>query len=165
MLSTYFVTDLQRGWRVRGHGEDAMWRWVASWAIACRTPSDLGYVDDGYDLPPLNLTPHLLPVNAAGDGELFAAELGGVSGRAKVRRETLAARVDRAVQLVTAEPGEPWVLWCGLNDEAEALAAGIPDAVNVHGGRRPSRKPTIYSASPTGRSASSSPNRPSPAGA
>lgn len=140
MLSTYFVTDLQRGWRVRGHGEDAMWRWVAGWAIACRTPSDLGYPDAGYDLPPLNLTPHLLPVNAAGEGELFAAELGGVSGRAKVRRETLTARVGHAAALVAAEPDEPWLLWCGLNDEAAGLAAAIPGAVNVHGGMSPDEK-------------------------
>lgn len=134
MLSTYFITDLQRGWRVRGHAEEAMWRWVAGWAMACRTPSDLGYDDAGYDLPPLNLTPHLLPVNDAPEGELFAVELGGVSGRAKVRRETLGARVGRAVDLVSAEPGEAWLIWCGLNAEADALAAAIPGAVNVHGG-------------------------------
>lgn len=133
MLSTYFITDLQRGWRVRGHAEDAMWRWVGGWARACRTPSDLGYPDDGYRLPALNLTPHLLPVNTAGEGELFAAELGGVGGRARVRRETLDARVARAAELVAAEPGEPWLLWCGLNAEAEALTAAIPGAVNVHG--------------------------------
>lgn len=134
MLSTYFTTDLQRGWRVRGHAEDAMWRWVAGWAIACRTPSDLGYDDAGYDLPSLNLIPHLLPVNDAPEGELFAVDLGGVTGRAKVRRDTLSARVGRAVDLVAAEPREPWLIWCGLNAEAEALAAAIPGAVNVHGG-------------------------------
>lgn len=134
MLSTYFITDLQRGWRVRGHAEEAMWQWVAGWAMACRTPSDLGYDDAGYDLPPLNLTPHLLPVNDAPEGELFAVELGGVTGRAKVRRETLDARVGRAVALVAAEPDEPWLIWCGLNAEADALAAAIPGAVNVHGG-------------------------------
>jgi hypothetical protein len=102
--------------------------------MACRTPSDLGYDDTGYVLPALNLTPHLLPVNDAPEGELFAVELGGVGGRAKVRRETLAARVGRAVDLVSAEPGEPWLIWCGLNDEADALTAAIPGAVNVHGG-------------------------------
>lgn len=133
MLSTYFTTDLQRGWRVRGHAEDAMWAWVAGWALACRRPSDLGYPDDGFDLPPLRLTPHLLPVNDAPDGALFAVELGGVGGRAKVRRETMTARVARAVDLVRAEPGRPWLLWCGLNAEADALAAAIPGAVNVHG--------------------------------
>ncbi|WP_375483273.1 SNF2-related protein [uncultured Jatrophihabitans sp.] len=140
MLSTYFITDLTRGWRVRGHAETAMWQWVASWALACRTPSDLGYPDSGYALPALDLRPHLLPVNVAGDGELFAAELGGVSGRAKVRRETLAARVRTTVNLVAGEPDEPWLLWCGLNDEADALTAAIPGAVNVHGAMPADRK-------------------------
>jgi hypothetical protein len=140
MLSTYFITDLQRGWRVRGHAEDAMWRWVASWAVACRTPSDLGYDDTGYVLPALNLRPHLLPVNDAPDGSLFAVELGGVSGRAKVRRDTLAARVERAAELIAAEADRPWLLWCGLNDEADALTAGIPGAVNVHGSLDGDRK-------------------------
>lgn len=133
MLSTYFITDLQRGWRVRGHAGQAMWRWVSRWAMACRTPSDLGYDDTGYDLPPLSIESHLLPVNTAGEGELFAAELGGVGGRAAVRRDTLDARVARAVEIVRSEPDEPWLLWCGLNAEADALAAAIPGAVNVHG--------------------------------
>lgn len=133
MLSSYFATDLQRGWRVKRHAEADMWRWVASWAVACRMPSDLGYADDGFTLPPLRLLPTLLPVNAAGEGELFAAELGGVSGRARVRRETLDARVQTAVNLARDDTA-PWLLWCGLNAEADALAAAIPESVNVHGG-------------------------------
>lgn len=132
MLSTYFVTDLQRGWRVKGHAEEAMWRWVAGWALACRRPSDLGYDDTGYDLPELRIHRQLLPVNAAPEGQLFAAELGGVSGRATVRRDTLAARVEQAVTL-RGTTDDPWLIWCGLNAEAERLAAAIPGAVNVHG--------------------------------
>lgn len=127
MLSTYFVADLQRGYRVKGHAEDAMWSWVASWAMACRRPSDLGFVDDGYDLPPLEIIAQLLPVNSTPDGELFATELGGVSGRARIRRETLAGRVARTADLVLSEPDEPWLLWCGLNDEADALTRSFGD--------------------------------------
>lgn len=134
MLSSYFVTDLQRGWRVKGHAEQAMWQWVATWAMACRRPSDLGFPDDGYELPELRIRRHLLAVNTAPEGELFAAELGGVSGRAQVRRETLHARVDQAVDLALAEPAEPWLIWCGLNDEADRLTKAIPGSVNVHGG-------------------------------
>ena len=74
------------------------------------------------------------------DGQLFATELGGVTGRAEVRRLTLAARVARARELVMAEPDEPWLLWCGLNAESEALAAAIPGAVNVHGAMDPDEK-------------------------
>lgn len=132
MLATYFVHD-EDGWRLKGHAADAMYRWMASWAVALRTPSDLGYPDEGYDLPELRVVPHFVAADVdPGDG-LFAASIGGVGGRARVRRETLAARVDQAVRLVRAEPAEPWLLWCGLNEEADRLAAAIPGAVNVHG--------------------------------
>ena len=81
----------------------------------------------------MEIVPHLLPVGSAPDGQLFATDLGGVGGRAKIRKETLAARVDQAVALVKAEPDEPWLLWTGLNAEADALAKALPGAVNIKG--------------------------------
>jgi hypothetical protein len=62
-----------------------------------------------------------------------------VTGRAELRRKTLTARVDRAAKLVANDPG-PWIMWCGLNSEADALAAAIPGAVNVHGALDPDEK-------------------------
>lgn len=132
MLATYFVHD-QDGWRVKGHAKGPLMRWMAGWALAIRRPSDMGSPDDGYLLPELSIVPHLLDVDVAPDGMLFAVELGGVGGRAKIRRATLDARCARAAELVDAEPDEPWLLWCGLNDEAALLERLIPDAVNVHG--------------------------------
>lgn len=139
MLGTYFVHD-QDGWRAKGHARGPMFAWMAGWAAAVRRPSDLGYPDDGYVLPELSIVPELLPVEVAPEGQLFATDLGGVGGRAKVRRATLTARVGRAAELVAAEPGEAWLLWCGLNDEADALARAIPGAVNVHGSLSPEEK-------------------------
>lgn len=139
MLSTYFVHD-QDGWRAKGHARRPMFAWMAGWAAAIRRPSDLGYPDDGYILPKLSIVPELLPVDVAPEGQLFATDLGGVGGRAKVRRATLDARCGRAAELVDAEPDEPWLLWCGLNDEADRLARTIPDAVNVHGSMSPEEK-------------------------
>lgn len=139
MLAAYFVHDDQ-GWRLKGHARGPMMRWMATWALALRRPSDLGYPDDGYVLPGLEVVPHLLPVNDAPEDQLFATDLGGVGGRAKVRRDTLDARCQRAAELVAAEPDEPWLLWCGLNDEADRLAALIPGAVNVHGSLSPEDK-------------------------
>ncbi|MFC5996903.1 helicase-related protein [Pseudonocardia hispaniensis] len=132
MLSAYFVHD-NDGWRLKGHARRPMFRWMASWALAIRRPTDLGYPDDGYILPGLEIVPELVGVELDVDGQLFATDLGGVGGRARVRRETLDARCERAAALVAAEPGEPWLLWCGLNDEADRLAELIPGAVNVHG--------------------------------
>lgn len=139
MLSAYFVHD-QDGWRLKGHAHGPMFRWMTSWAVALRRPSDLGYPDDGYVLPGLTIETHLLDVDATPDDQLFATDLGGVGGRAAVRRATLEARCQRAADLVTAEPDEPWLIWCGLNDEAEMLARLIPDSVNVHGSWTPEAK-------------------------
>ena len=100
----------------------------------------MGYSDEGYDLPGLNIVPHLLDVDIQPEDQLFATDLGGVGGRAKIRKQTLAARCERAAELVAAEPDEPWLLWCGLNDEADMLAKLIPGAVNVHGGWSPEEK-------------------------
>jgi hypothetical protein len=140
MLAAYYVHDSDSGWRLKGHAKGPMFRWMASWALALRRPSDLGYDDAGYALPGLDITPHLLSVDVVPDGQLFATDLGGVGGRAAVRRATLDDRVARAVELVQTEPDEPWVLWCGLNDEADALAKGIPGAVNVAGNWSPEDK-------------------------
>ena len=139
MLAAYFVHDDQ-GWRLKGHARRPMLRWMSTWALAVRRPSDLGHPDDGYILPGLDVIPEIIRVDLTPDDQLFATDLGGVGGRAAVRRETLAARVDRAVDLVAAEPDEPWLLWCGLNDEANALARAIPGSVNVHGAMSPEEK-------------------------
>lgn len=140
MLAAYFVHD-QDGWRLKGHAVDPMLDWMSTWALAIRRPSDIGYGDDGYDLPGLNIIPQVVDAEIeAGDGELFAMTIGGVQGRSKVRRETLDARVSRAVELAASEPDEPWLMWTGLNDEADALAASIPGAVNVHGSMSPDEK-------------------------
>lgn len=143
MLAAYFVHD-DNGWRLKGHARRPMLSWMATWAVALRRPSDMGYADDGYDLPGLEIKPHLLPVNLVPEGELFATDLGGVGGRAKVRRETLAARCARAAEIVAAEPDEPWLLWCGLNDEADELARLIPGSVNVHGAWSPQEKADAF---------------------
>jgi hypothetical protein len=144
MLAAYFVHD-DAGWRLKRHAVEPMYRWMTSWAMALRTPSDIGYPDDGYILPELRIIPEIVHVDMeAPDGQLFRAEIGGVGGRAQVRRETLAARVERAVELVKAEPGEPWLLWTGLNDEAAALEKALPGSVNVLGSWTPEEKAAAY---------------------
>ena len=139
MLAAYFVHD-DEGWRLKGHARKPMFRWMTSWAVALVRPSDIGGSDDGYILPGYQISPHLLPVDVVPDGQLFATDLGGVGGRAAIRKLTLQARCERTAELVAAEPGEPWVIWCGLNAEADLLAKLIPGAVNVHGSMTPEDK-------------------------
>jgi superfamily II DNA or RNA helicase len=139
MLAAYFVHD-DDGWRLKGHARQPMFRWMATWAVALRRPSDIGGDDTGYILPGLDVIPHLIPVEAAPEGQLFATGLGGVGGRAKIRRATAEARCTETARLVNAEPDEPWIIWCGLNAEADLITKLIPGAVNVHGALSPEEK-------------------------
>lgn len=144
MLAAYFVHD-DSGWRLKRHAVQPMYRWMSTWAMALRFPSDLGYSDEGYILPTLNIIPEIVNVEMeAPDGHLFRADIGGVGGRAEVRRETLEARVARAADLVAAESAEPWLIWTGLNQEAARLADLIPGAVNVLGSWTPEEKAAAY---------------------
>ena len=96
-----------------------------------RKPSDLGYSDEGYDLPPLNLFHHVVD-SVAGDGDLFPVEAKTLNERRGARRDSFDARVEVVADLVNSSK-EAWVVWCGLNAESEALARAIPDAVEVTG--------------------------------
>lgn len=138
MLAAYFVHD-DDGWRMKGHALGPLFDWMATWATALRRPSDLGYPDDGYDLPPLRIHAEVVGVNHAPEGQLFATELGGIGGRHQVRRDTLDDRVERAAQL--ASDDHQWIVWCGLNDEADKVAGLLgADAVNVEGSWSPEAK-------------------------
>lgn len=136
MLSTFFIND-EREWRLKGHAAGPMYRWLASWAQALRRPSDLGYSDDGFELPELTIVAQPVAVDLVPDGQLFATDLGGIGGRSKVRRETLKARVERAANLASGR--DQWIVWCGLNDEARELAE-VDGAVNVEGSWSPDAK-------------------------
>lgn len=137
MLASYFVND-ERDWRLKGHAIGPMFRWMAGWAQAIRRPSDLGYSDDGYELPELSIISQAVDVDLTPDNQLFATDLGGIGGRVAVRRQTMAARIERAAEL--AADDEQWVVWCGLNDEARGCAEDIEGAVNVEGSWAPDDK-------------------------
>lgn len=139
MLAAYFVHD-QDGWRLKGHARRPMLQWMATWALAIRLPSDMGGDDAGYILPGLRIIPEVVHAEIEAEGQLFATDLGGVSGRSAVRKQTLEARCHRAVELISAEPDEPWLIWTGMNAEADLIAKLIPGAVNVHGSLTPDEK-------------------------
>jgi DNA modification methylase len=144
MLSQYFVHD-EAGWRLKGHAVDAFYKWLASWGMSIRRPSDLGYADDGYDLPGLSIESHVIPTTYAPEGQLFGTTLKGITDRAAVRRSTLADRVEFAAGLIN-DSDRPWIAWCGLNDEGTELAALVDDAVLVEGSQSPEDKATALEA-------------------
>ncbi len=130
-LASWFVHD-DAGWRMKGHAVQPFYRWMASWAVALRKPSDIGYDDTGYILPPLRIHEHV--VEGSGDGESLFPELGlkGIGGRQKARRGSLDARVDAAVNIID-EWGASWLAWCGLNTESEGLASILANCVEISG--------------------------------
>lgn len=133
MLSMFFVHDggETQKWRLKGHAEDAFWKWVASWGVMLEKPSDLGYPDDGYILPPLNVQDVVIDVG----GEPAKT----LSQRQRARRETVAERVAACAEIVNATD-RPFLVWCDLNVESEMLAAAIPGAVEVKGSDKPAFK-------------------------
>lgn len=140
MLATYFVHD-DEGWRLKGHAKDAFYRWMAGWGMSLGRPSDIGYSDDGYLLPPLEIVPEIVASEYVPEGQLFATELRGITDRSKVRRQTLGQRVERAIGLIEDEPERQWIAWCGLNDESSAVAEALGDeAIEVEGSQSPEEK-------------------------
>jgi DNA modification methylase len=151
MLATYFVnankehtvtygdlTFRRKGsnangteWRLKHHAETAFFRWLASWAMSMTKPSDLGYDDNGFILPPLETHPVFVSAEYQGP-QLFFTGLSGIAGRQKVRHETLGARLE-ALQKIVANSTEQWIIWCGLDAESAAVTASIEGAVEVKG--------------------------------
>ena len=133
MLATFFTHDggETQKWRLKGHAENDFWRWMASWSVMLRKPSDLGYDDAGYDLPELRRHMHIVGAEAVPDGYLFALPAVTMQERLQARRETVVERVAKAAEITPTD--RPFVWWCNLNSESEALAEAIPDAVEVRG--------------------------------
>ncbi|KHJ56284.1 helicase [Aureimonas altamirensis] len=143
MLATFFTHDGgdTQKWRLKGHAENEFWRWMASWAVMIRKPSDLGYADDGYDLPALHQHQHTVRTDyepSAETGFLFPMEARTLQERIAARRNTVPERVAMAAQLTPTD--RPFVWWCNLNAESEALAKAIPGAVEVRGSDKEDEK-------------------------
>ena len=161
MLNRFFKNDLNnsaqgrmRGevikWRLKGHAELPFWRWVCSWARAIRRPSDLGFDDSRFVLPPLNEVEHLVKANSLADGMLFALPAVGLKEQREERRRTVEERCAMVAELVN-KTGQPALVWCHLNDEGDELQRVIPDAVQVSGGDSDDRKEERLKAFAEGR--------------
>lgn len=135
MLSTFFVHDGSetQKWRLKGHAEAAFWRWLASFCVMLRSPSDLGYDDGAYRLPALRQLQHTVKAehDPAITGLLFPLEARTMRERLQARRDTVAERVALAASITPTD--QPFAWWCNLNAESEALAQAIPGAIEIRG--------------------------------
>jgi len=139
---TFTMKGSNRGgqeWRLKHHAEEAFFSWLSAWAITMTKPSDLGYDDNGFILPPLNIMPHFVSVDYQPDDKLMFTGLSGIGERSKVRAATIDARLEMLAALV-ADSSEQWIIWTGLQRESDLVTAAIPGAVEVKGGDTPEHK-------------------------
>ncbi|MDD5305407.1 MAG: helicase [Elusimicrobia bacterium] len=142
MLNRFFKNDQNTSrpnrlwaggqWRFKGHAEQHFWRWVCSWARALRRPSDLGFDDARFALPPLIEQEHLVQARSLAEGMLFELPAVGLYEERQEQRRTLRERCEKVASLINRTT-EPAVAWCHLNAEGDLLAKLIPDAVQVSG--------------------------------
>jgi hypothetical protein len=138
MLCRWFINDTStasQDWRLKGHAQADFWRWVSSWSRTATLPSDLGGDDEGFILPPLNYELHTIAADITQDvpnGMLFRIPDGSATTIHREKRLTMDDRVARAAELANST-ADPVIVWCETNDESSALAASIPDAIEVYG--------------------------------
>jgi hypothetical protein len=140
MLSMFFKNDENSlhpiwwgaRWRFKAHAEPAFWRWVCSWARAVRRPSDLGFADGSFVLPPLTTTETVIANPAPLEGELFRFPAVTLEEQRRERRQTIRERCAAVAEKAAAHDRS--LLWCHLNDEGDLLEQVVPGAVQVAGG-------------------------------
>jgi hypothetical protein len=131
-------------YRLRPHAAHDYWRWVCSWARAMRSPSDLGFDDGQFRLPPLSVRHHVVSAARPRDGYLFDLPAVGLAEQRSDLRRTIEERCDMAASLVNAHD-RPAIAWCNLNDEGKRLTANIRGAVEVCGDDNEEQKETTFS--------------------
>lgn len=131
MLATFFVHDggETSKWRLKGHAQQDFWKWMSSWAVNIRKPSDLGYADKGFKLPKLNMFEHVVQSSQKMDGYLFALPASSLQERRQARKESKSERIQKAVEIAD---DKQWVYWCNLNSESEEIAREL-NAVELRG--------------------------------
>ena len=141
MLAMFFIHDGgdTSKWRLKGHASSKFWDWVSSWACMVTKPSDLGYSDGDFELPPLQINTHIIDSEMSQDGRLFAVTETSLSEQQKARRNTVEIKADQISGYVNSSD-DSWLIWCDLNAESEYLALSIPDAVEVRGSDSPEWK-------------------------
>ena len=135
MLAMYFVHDggSTSDWRLKGHAKQMFWDFVSTWAVMLNKPSDIGYDDEGYDLPPLNVVQEIVETPKRDNGMLFNTTAVSATEYHKELRETYQIRLDRVAEMVNARPTENFIIWIGHDDEGKYLRSLLPDAIEVKG--------------------------------
>lgn len=144
MLAMFFEHDggQTSKWALKGHGKKPFFKFVSSWAVCVQRPSDLGYPDEGFDLPLLHTVEHIVPVDhsIATEGMLFRCPDLSATGLHKELRLTADDRAAKVAEIVRASPGVPWIIWCNTDYEAKAVRAALPEVSEIKGSDKPEKK-------------------------
>lgn len=141
-LTRFFQRNSQKAndLTIYPHKVEEFWLWVSTWALFIQKPSDLGYDDSGYELPPLDVRYHRLTMQetdyeAERDGQvrLYRDAALGLPQAAKEKRESISARVRKAKEIIDSDPSAHFIIWHDLEDERHAIKKAIPEAVEVFG--------------------------------
>jgi len=141
MLAMYFIHDGgETGkWRLKGHSEQIYWEWVSAWAIMLSTPSDIGFTNEGYNLPALNYIEKQIVTENRAIGKLFNETAISATNFNAELRVTKLERLEHAANIVNAST-ENFIIWVKQNEEGDLLKKLIPDAVEVKGSDSPEYK-------------------------
>jgi hypothetical protein len=142
MLSTFFVHDggETQKWRLKGHAEKDFWKWMASWAVCISHPRDIGFEQEGYDLPELRIHEIIVDCDSTPlDGELFAMQARTLQERRGARKNSLQVRIDKCAEIIGQFPEHQFLVWSNLNTEAEGISKAA-DMENVTGSDSDERK-------------------------
>lgn len=122
------------------HKEEEFWLWVSSWALFIQKPSDLGYDDEGYALPPIEIRKHVVSDQygkvidkKTGQIQMTNEVARSLADAAKEKRESIDRRVAVAAEIVNSAPEDHFILWHDLEAERHALKAALPDVVEIYG--------------------------------
>lgn len=143
MLNRFFRNDLNNSatrrmygeapkWRFKGHARGVFWKWVVSWARACRRPSDLGFDDGPFILPPLCETHYEVKAKTRADGMLFDMPAHGLKEQREERKRTVRERCEKVAELIGGT-GQPAIAWCHMNAEADLIEELVHDAIQISG--------------------------------
>jgi len=141
---SYRIAQTIGQWRLKHHAEVHFWRWVASWVRAMRMPSDLGFDDGDFVLPPLDERHHIIKPSSPPEGMLFTLPAIGLQDEREERRRTMKERCEFVADLVDHK--DPAVVWCHMNDEADLLEEIIPGAQQIAGRTPDDEKIARYNA-------------------
>lgn len=141
MLAMYFIHDggNTSSWRLKGHCEQMFWDFVSEWATMIEKPSDIGFSDAGYILPPLNYIEEHIMTAKRDNWRLFNDMAVNATSYNEELRQTIKERLTRAAEIVNASD-ENFIIWIKQDIEGDMLRELIPDAVEVRGSERPEEK-------------------------